>query len=160
MELNHFTYFITTFDVAQTVRAVVDKVQVNAEQKGVFVTLKLDEKAVISVRADEGKTREVIGNILDNAIKFTKIGGVLVTIEDGRDKVLIKIADTGEGITKDMMPLLFRKFSKDDAQKNIMGSGLGLYLSNIFIEAIHGRLWAESEGEGRGAQFYIELPKV
>jgi len=160
MELNHFTYFITTFDVAQTVRSAVDKVQVNAEQKGVFVTLQLDEKAIVNIRADESKTREVIGNILDNAIKFTKIGGVLVTIKDERGKVLIKIADTGAGITAEMMPLLFKTFSKEDVLKNTMGSGLGLYLSNIFIEAMHGRIWAESEGEGRGSQFYIELPKV
>jgi signal transduction histidine kinase len=160
MELNQFTYFVTVFDIAKTVRAAVDNVQVNAEQKGVFVTLKLDEKAVVNVRADEGKTREVIGNVLDNAIKFTKIGGVLVTVEDGRDKVLIKIADTGEGITKEMMPLLFKKFSKNEESKNIMGSGLGLFLSRTFIDAMKGRLWAESEGEGRGSQFYIELPKT
>jgi signal transduction histidine kinase len=160
MELNQFTYFITVFDIAKTVRAAVDNVQVNAEQKGVFVTLKLDEKAVVNVKADEGKVREAIGNILDNAIKFTKIGGVLVTVEDGRDKVIVKIADTGAGISPDMMPLLFKKFSKNEESKNIMGSGLGLFLSRTFVDAMKGRLWAESEGEGRGSQFYIELPKT
>jgi signal transduction histidine kinase len=148
------------FDAAKTIRAAVDNVQVNAEQKGVFVTLKLDDNAVINVKADESKVREVIGNVLDNAIKFTKIGGILVTATDAHDKVLIKIADTGEGISKDMMPLLFKKFSKDDTQKNIMGSGLGLFLSKTFIDAMKGRIWAESEGEGRGSQFYIELPKA
>jgi len=74
--------------------------------------------------------------------------------------VTVKVADTGSGITAEMMPLLFKKFSKEDGQKNIMGSGLGLFLSNSFIEAMKGRIWAESEGEGRGAQFYIELPKA
>jgi signal transduction histidine kinase len=146
--------------VTQTVRSAVDKVQVNAEQKGVFVTLQLDEKAIVNVRADESKTREVIGNILDNAIKFTKIGGVLVTVTDERDKVRVKIADTGVGITAEMMPLLFKTFSKEDVIKNIMGSGLGLFLSKTFIDHMGGRIWAESEGEDRGSQFYIELPKA
>jgi signal transduction histidine kinase len=123
------------------------------------VTLQLDEKAIINVRADESRTREVIGYILDNAIKFTKIGGILVTVKDGRSKVVIKIADTGVGISAEMMPLLFKSFSKEDASKNIMGSGLGLFLSKTFIDAMGGRIWAESEGEGHGAQFYIELPK-
>jgi len=160
MELGQFTYFIMPFDIAKTVRAAVDNVQVNAEQKGIFVTAKLKEDEVHNVKADENKVREAIGNILDNSIKFTKLGGVLVTVTEDKEHVLIKVADTGAGITADMMPLLFKKFSKDDAQKNIMGSGLGLFLSRTFIDAMKGRIWAESEGEGRGAQFYIELPKA
>jgi len=160
MELGQFSYFITTFDVGKTIEAAVDNVQVNAEQKGIFVTYKPEEGRVYNVKADEGKTKEVIGNVLDNAIKFTKLGGILVTVTNGKDKVLVNIADTGAGITKEMMPLLFKKFSKNEEPKNIMGSGLGLYLSNIFIEALHGRIWAESEGENRGSQFYIELPKM
>ena len=160
MELGQFTYFIVPFDIAKTVRDAVDNVQVNAEQKGIFVTAKLKEDEVHNVKADESKVREVIGNVLDNAIKFTKHGGVLVTVAENKENVTVKVADTGSGITAEMMPLLFKKFSKEDGQKNIMGSGLGLFLSNSFIEAMKGRIWAESEGEGRGAQFYIELPKA
>ena len=113
-----------------------------------------------NVKADESKVRDVIENILDNAIKFTKLGGVLVTVADQDGKIIVKVADTGDGITKEMMPYLFKKFSKDDEPKNIMGSGLGLYLSRIFIDAMKGRIWVESEGENRGTQFYIELPKA
>jgi signal transduction histidine kinase len=160
MELGQFTYFVMPFDIAKTVRAAVDNVQVNAEQKGIFVTAKLKEDEVHNVKADESKVREALGNIIDNAIKFTKLGGVLVTVTEDKEFVLVKVADTGSGITPDMMPMLFKKFSKADAQKNIMGSGLGLYLSRTFIDAMKGRIWAESEGEGRGSQFYIELPKA
>lgn len=160
MELGQFSYFIMPFDIAKTLAAAIDNVQVNAEQKGIFVTSKIKEDKVYNVKGDESKVREAIGNILDNAIKFTKTGGVLVTLTDKNNKTIVKVADTGSGITAEMMPLLFKKFSKEDASKNVMGSGLGLYLSKIFIDTMGGRIWAESEGEGRGAQFYIELPKV
>jgi len=160
MELGQFSYFILPFDLAKTVRAAVDNVQVNAEQRGIYVTAKLGANEVYNVKADESKVREALGNILDNAIKFTKQGGVLVTVTANKENVVLKVADTGSGITAEMMPLLFKKFSKEEAQKNIVGSGLGLFLSKTFIDAMKGRIWAESEGENRGAQFYIELPKA
>jgi signal transduction histidine kinase len=160
MELGQFTYFIEPFDLGKTVSQAVENVQANAEQKGIFVTYKPAKGAAYDVKADESKVKEVIGYVLDNAVKFTKLGGVLVTVTEDKKRALIKIADTGSGITAEMMPLLFKKFSKDDEQKNIMGSGLGLHLSKMFIEAMKGRIWAESQGENRGTQFYIELPKA
>jgi signal transduction histidine kinase len=82
-----------------------------------------------------------------------------VTSRDGY--VTIKVADTGVGIEKDVMPSLFKEFSRADLQKvNILGSGLGLYLAKKFTEAQKGKVWAESEGKDKGAQFYIKFPEV
>jgi signal transduction histidine kinase len=59
------------------------------------------------------------------------------------------------------MNVLFKEFSRADIQKvNILGTGLGLYLAKVFMEAHHGRVWAESEGKEKGSQFYIELPEA
>jgi len=70
-----------------------------------------------------------------------------------------EIADTGVGIPAETIPHLFQKFSRADAEKmNFLGSGLGLYLAKIFVDAHHGRIWVESAGAGKGSAFYVELP--
>jgi hypothetical protein len=75
--------------------------------------------------------------------------------------VTIKVADTGVGIEADVMPSLFKEFSRADLQKvNILGSGLGLFLAKKFTEAQKGKIWAESEGKDKGAQFYVQFPEV
>ena len=84
---------------------------------------------------------------------------VSVTSKDGY--VIIKIADTGVGIDANVIPSLFKEFSRADLQKvNILGSGLGLFLAKKFTEAQKGKIWAESEGKDKGAQFYIKFPEI
>jgi signal transduction histidine kinase len=86
---------------------------------------------------------------------------VTVSVKSVDGYVTIKIVDTGVGIDKGMMSSLFKEFSRADLQKmNIMGSGLGLYLAKKFIEGQKGRIWAESAGKNKGAQFYIQLPEI
>jgi signal transduction histidine kinase len=70
------------------------------------------------------------------------------------------VSDTGIGVPKDEMPYLFEKFSrgKDISRLNAGGTGLGLHVGVKMIEELHGRLWVESEGEGKGSTFFIELP--
>jgi signal transduction histidine kinase len=84
---------------------------------------------------------------------------VTVTLKQDNGFVCIAISDTGVGIEKEIMPSLFKEFSRADLQKvNILGSGIGLYLAKKFTEAQNGKIWAESEGKNKGAQFYIQLP--
>ena len=72
---------------------------------------------------------------------------------------MVSIKDTGVGISPDVMPKLFSKFVRaDNANKqNIFGTGLGLYIASQIALAHHGRIWAESKGEGKGSEFYLEL---
>ena len=103
--------------------------------------------------------KEVFRNIIGNSIKFTPKGSVVASISKTNDGVLIKITDTGNGIEKEKIPTLFKKFSRADTKAtNAGGSGLGLYLARVFIEAHHGKIWVESEGIGKGTTFFIELP--
>jgi signal transduction histidine kinase len=76
--------------------------------------------------------------------------------------VIFSVRDSGVGIKPETMPLLFQKFSRcsDASKSNIHGTGLGLYVAKRMLEAHNGRIWAESEGESKGSQFYVELDLV
>jgi len=115
------------------------------------------------VRADRAKLKQVIMNIIDNAIKYTPKGGVTVTaFKKDENMVRIEIKDTGLGISAEVMPKLFIKFSRapDATEANILGTGLGLFIAKAFIEAHEGKIWAESAGLGKGSTFVIELKGV
>jgi len=111
--------------------------------------------------ADEPKLREVIGNLVDNSIKYTKAGGITLEIEKRNGMARVIVADTGVGIAHETTPHLFKKFSRADAQKmNLRGTGLGLFLAKTFIEGMGGKIWAESDGLDKGSRFIIELHTV
>jgi signal transduction histidine kinase len=135
--------------------------------------------SIILVEADRRRLAQVISNLLNNAIKFTKEGTVTVTTsssiikrkdaemdtgegEEGggaakEEEVVIAVKDTGTGIDPELMPRLFTKF----ATKSYQGTGLGLYISKSIIEAHGGKMWAENNNSDRkhkGATFYFTLP--
>ena len=125
------------------------------------VCLSENSKETCLVNADKGKIKEVISNLIDNATKYTKKGGISIKLEKvGAEKCRISVSDNGIGIPKEVMPKLFEKFSRaEDASKtNIMGTGLGLYVAKSIIEQHKGRIWAESEGEGKGSTFTVTIP--
>lgn len=161
IELGQLQYVFLKVDVVQLVNEVLGTFKVHADQKGLYLTEVLPTREKLFVNADQGKLKEVITNLIDNSIKYTPKGSVVLSVERHDTNILIKINDTGVGIEEDTMKILFREFSRADIQKvNILGTGLGLYLAKIFIDAHKGRVWAESEGKGKGSQFYIELPEA
>jgi signal transduction histidine kinase len=121
------------------------------------------DDTLYDVRADRSKLKQVIMNIIDNSIKYTPKGSISITAckKDERT-VRIEIKDTGVGIDPEVMPKLFMKFSRapDASEANILGTGLGLFIAKTFIEAHEGKIWAESEGVGKGSMFIIELKGV
>jgi signal transduction histidine kinase len=109
---------------------------------------------VIFVEADKDKITQVISNLLNNAIKFTNEGTIIVSTERNATDVLVSIRDTGTGIDSDVLPQLFTKFTT----KSTTGTGLGLFISKSIIEAHDGRIWAENNKDGKGATFSFSLP--
>lgn len=120
----------------------------------------------IKIKADEERLRQVIQNLIENAIKYTDKGFVkidlrLTTDDQRQENVLITISDSGKGISKELLPNLFQRFFRDsNCAGEISGAGLGLFIAKEIIKAHQGEIWAESEGEGRGSRFFVKLPKT
>lgn len=160
MELGQISYSMDPFDIGAAVAAVADGYAPHAHQKGLEMRKELPATALM-VKADQGKVKEVVGNIIDNSLKYTRTGGITVSVQQTGGKVRVTIADTGVGIPADTLPQLFKKFSRADAQKaNLLGTGVGLYLAKTFIEGMGGKIWAESDGKDKGSRFIIEFPQM
>jgi len=110
----------------------------------------------IFVEADRGRITQVLANLLDNAIKFTKEGTITISTEKKDCNALIAVQDSGAGIDPDIMSRLFTKF----ATKSDKGTGLGLFISRSIIEAHEGRIWCSNNSDGKGATFAFSLPAL
>jgi signal transduction histidine kinase len=108
----------------------------------------------IFVKADKERITQVISNLLNNAIKFTEKGIILISTEVKDNGVFVTVKDTGQGIHRDILPRLFSKF----ASKSFQGTGLGLFISKSIIEAHGGKIWAGNNSDGPGATFTFSLP--
>ena len=111
----------------------------------------------ILVQADRERITQVVWNLLNNAIKFTKDGTISISTKVTDREVIVSVKDTGEGIDPKIRPRLFSKFATGSSQ----GTGLGLYISKSVVEAHGGRMWAEDNTDRRpGATFYFSLPVI
>ena len=131
--------------------------QLSKEQKeNVKLIVALDEGDVLVV-ADKHRINQVINNLLNNALKFTKQGQITLSTEKEKKygkAAIVKIQDSGPGIDPDIMPRLFTKF----ATKSYSGTGLGLFISKSIVETHGGKMWAENNLDGKGATFLFTLP--
>jgi signal transduction histidine kinase len=127
------------------------------------LTLRLDvPREPPAAACDSDKLRQVLLNLIDNAIKYSPAGGdVTVSIKVDDDVVRIAVADTGLGIAAAERERVFEKFYRLDPElsRGVGGTGLGLYISRQFVERMDGRIWVESR-EGKGSTFYVELPRA
>jgi signal transduction histidine kinase len=160
IEQGRMQYDFSTFDMRDLAVTVVTELRPNIERAKLSIDFDYDMSGTYILNADQGKIKQVISNLVDNAIKYTPKGGIhLWLTHTSNEKILLTISDTGVGIRPDVLPRLFEKFTRapDASKTNIMGTGLGLYVAKKMIEAHHGRIWAESAGQGKGASFFIEL---
>ena len=160
IEQGRMQYNFENFNLAEEIKTVITELKPTIEKSHLEISYDIDSNLNYNMDGDRGKIKQVIGNIIDNSIKYTPKGSIHVwlTRKDG-NKILITISDTGVGIKKEVLPNLFEKFSRapDASKTNILGTGLGLYIAKKMIEAHHGRIWAESAGENKGSSFFIEL---
>jgi signal transduction histidine kinase len=147
------------FDIAEAVESGMASQDVSYASKGVRLVFRRGQGRTI-VRADRERIVQVVTNLLDNAVKFSRTkGNVVISIdkerseERGREAV-VRIIDGGEGVPADFVPRLFTKF----ASRSVRGTGLGLYISKNIIEAHFGRIWYEKGRSGRGSVFAFRLP--
>ncbi len=109
---------------------------------------------------DEDKIRHVIFNFIDNAIKYTDKGSIVVVVGEEEGGVVVRVQDKGLGFNRVDEVSFFQKFYRGENVKgvNVTGTGLGLYVCRMFIESHHGRVWAKSKGLGKGSEFGFWLP--
>ena len=112
-------------------------------------------KEPIYVQADKVRLYGVLANLLNNAVKFTREGTIVATVNvKGNDEVIISVKDSGTGIHPEILPRLFTKF----ATKSDTGTGLGLFISKGVVEAHGGKIWAENNSDRKGTTFCFTLP--
>ncbi len=147
-------------DLVALVKDIVEDIELKAAEKKLqILTL---EQRLPPVFADPEKVQQILLNFLGNALKFTFPGGIISIsfFTDGKF-VETHIKDNGQGIAKEDLAKLFKKFSRLDnsfvSLSTSGGTGLGLYISKSLVELMHGKVWATSEGEGKGSTFIIEL---
>jgi len=162
IELGSMKYAFETVDLHSLIEDVIEELRPNIEKSGLKFDFQAENHGTdYRITADRDKLKQVFANVIDNSIKYTPSGSVAVNLSLNRveHKFVVTIRDTGIGIAPDVLPLLFRKFSRaDNANRtNIRGTGLGLYVAKQMIESHHGTIRAESPGEGKGTTFIVEL---
>ena len=148
-------------DVSHLISNTVEKIknQMGHDENVELVFSSLDHN-VVFVEADKARITQVISNLLNNAIKFTKKGMVFIGIQEENKQeslqkfIVVTVKDSGTGIDSEMFPRLFEKF----ASKSCKGTGLGLFICKSIVEAHGGRIWAENNADGKGATFTFSLP--
>ena len=147
-------------DVSQLVSDALATVEPAAERKGVRLGSRIDP-AVTTIQADQDRLRQVLWNLLTNAVKFTPASGsVDLTVSALPGGVEISVVDTGLGIAPDILPFIFERFRQGDSRsvREHGGLGLGLSIARNIVEMHGGTIHAASDGDGKGATFSVRLP--
>lgn len=154
-------------DVGELIETIVQGLGQKAQDKGLQLVYNQSKNSqrklmpVYFVNQDINHVREILDNLIENAIKYTPKGQVVVDMNGDEDHVVISIKDSGLGIPAEDIPHLFQKFYRVNNldRQEIGGTGLGLYLVRRLAEAMQGRVWVESVF-GQGSTFFLEMPRI
>ena len=152
------------FQIRPTIEECLRPQSAKAQQKGVVLHYECEPGAALTVSGDPLRLRQIVTNLVSNAIKFTERGWVRVTQravvrDDGKTLVSIEVEDTGAGIPQDKLALIFDKFTQADSSitRKYGGTGLGLAITRKLAELHGGTIRVESE-VGKGSKFTVEIP--
>jgi len=152
------------FDLRDCVESALDLVSGRAGEKHLDIAYLFEGEIPRGLRGDVTRLRQVLLNLLANAVKFTERGEVVLTVTskpqaDGRIELTFGVRDTGIGLNEEGMGRLFQSFSQADSTttRKYGGTGLGLAISRRLAELMGGRMWAESEGQGKGSTFLFTI---
>ena len=154
------TVNISDNDINEAVREVYELMVLSSEQKGIKLNVNL-ENQLPNVEFNKDKIIQVLTNLVDNAIKFTEKGEIIINTSAKGNALYVSVQDSGPGITEQDLPRLFNKFEQvsNIKHKKVGGTGLGLAISKEIIMQHKGKIWAESE-LGKGTTIWFLLPIV
>jgi signal transduction histidine kinase len=162
IESGNMKYNNSDFNVRDMVDNLCDDLRPEALKKNLILLFRSNLQSRGVVHADVGKTNQIIHNLINNSLKYTQKGSVSVFVRDDikKKRVYIDITDTGIGMSKETIAKLFHKFSRADNANsvNVSGTGLGLFVALKMAQAMGGDITCQSEGDGKGSTFTIELP--
>lgn len=155
MEAGKFSIVKEANDLGKLLKEVNDSFQPLAAQKGLH--LSYTDEALPAVSMDPFRIRQVMSNLVSNAIKYTDKGNIKVEAKETDGKVIVCIQDEGRGISAEEKQLLFTRYNRLASSKGSIGSGLGLVVVKGIVEAHGGQIWVDSE-LGQGSTFCFSLP--
>jgi PAS domain S-box-containing protein len=157
VETGRFELVIEKINLKDIIENVINDMNILAEQKGLKVVSKVNSVPII--KADSLRIKEVLTNLMNNAIKFTEKGSITLTADRQGKSVLVSVKDTGIGIPEDKIKDLFKKFYQinPEESRKLGGTGLGLLISKQIIEMHNGKINVESTF-GKGSTFSFTLP--
>ena len=159
LESGQLNYFFKVVNIERLIQDAVQLVRFSSRHECEYTI----DPNVTFIKGDQAKLRQVIQNLVNNAVKYSPKGGkiAITAAETGQDQILISVADSGIGIPQEQIEKLFGKFSRVDstASRDIKGAGLGLWICREVVQAHGGKIWAESE-YGKGTTFKLTLKKA
>lgn len=147
-------------DLKKVIQGSIKMFEPKAKEKKLYLKFYHPKKKLDLVLVDRAKIQEAVNDLIDNSIKYTKEGGITISLGQDKKEAIIKVSDTGIGLNKEEKNKLFEKFARGQRAVNMIpdGSGLGLFIVKRLIEAHNGTISAESPGACQGTTFTITIP--
>lgn len=160
IQAGNMKYEYSDFNLVDVASGIADDIRQEAVRKGLVLSFKSDMNGQGIVHADKGKTMQIVHNLVNNALKYTPKGTIVVFAHDEKKKINIDIVDTGIGMSPETIETIFGKFERaqNANEVNISGTGLGLYVAQKMAQEMGGDIEAFSDGEGKGSTFRLTLP--
>jgi len=159
IEMGRMEFKFEEIQIGKIIESIIEELSIQAKQKNLYLKFEKPKRPLPKIRADESKIRQVILNLIDNAIRYTEKGGVTIKVKNLISAIQISVRDTGIGLTPKEVESLFGMYARGKGMSIFPeGAGLGLYVARKLLEAHLGRIWAESAGKNKGSTFYVDLP--
>ncbi len=148
---------LSEFDLKNLVDSIIDEQEILATRKG--LTIQSDFHPM-KVTLDKSIVNTILTNFFNNAIKYTRKGSIRFWLDEKKGNTFqMGVTDTGSGIAAEFLPHVFEAFTREKrASKKIVGTGIGMSLCKLLVEALQGTIHVESSGDGNGATFFVNLP--
>ncbi|MBM9591281.1 response regulator [Leptospira sp. 201903075] len=147
------------FDIHNLVTEIYDLLSIESKSKSIDLKIEIAPNVPKFIYSDSSRIRQIIFNLLGNAVKFTEKGSVVLRLKKENERILLEVEDTGIGISEEKIPFIFHKFSQADAStsRKYGGTGLGLAISERLISLLGGNIGVKSE-LGKGSLFWCQFP--